>query len=363
MNEEPKLQHGRRPVRIGKYEILRHVASGGMGAVYKALDVESQHEVALKVLPPDLAANPRMCERFRREAQAAAKLRHENVAAVYEFGEVAGTHYLALEFVEGIDLHEYCKKQQKLPPGLVRELLKQAAKALAHIHNQGIVHRDIKPSNFILSEKNGKPLLKLIDLGLARHASEESGRVTRDGTTIGTVDYMSPEQAHDSGLADFRSDIYSLGCTFYHMLAGHAPFHEGSLIERLTKHVNVPPPDLLKLNAHVPKDLVHILHRALRKKPAERYQTALDLLVDLLNPEKIKASQTKGRVSKATSEEPRLKSQAPPIRNQGTSAKGQASGRKATGRKSETKKPKRRPATGEFVLPASASARNLTPDP
>jgi len=289
MTTESTGQGGRRPVRIGKYEVLRHIASGGMGAVYKALDVEAQREVALKVLPPDLAANPRMCERFRREAQAAARLRHENVAAIYEFGEVAGTFFLALEFVDGIDLHEYLERHGKLSPDVARDFLKQAAKALAHVHNQGIVHRDIKPSNFLLTMKDGRPLLKLSDLGLARQVREEDGRVTRDGTTIGTVDYMSPEQAHDSGLADARSDIYSLGCTFYHMLAGHAPFNEGSLIERLTKHVNVEPPDIRTINADVPDDLVHILKRALRKKPAERYQTSLELLRDLLNPDRIRA--------------------------------------------------------------------------
>jgi eukaryotic-like serine/threonine-protein kinase len=343
MTTQTTVQSGRRPVRIGKYEILRHIASGGMGAVYKALDVEAQREVALKVLPPDLAANPRMCERFRREAQAAARLRHENVAAVYEFGELAGTHYLALEFVEGVDLHEYCKRQGKLPPALVRELLKQATKALAHIHNQGIVHRDIKPSNFLLTEKDGRPLLKLIDLGLARHAGEEAGRVTRDGTTIGTVDYMSPEQAHDSGLADFRSDIYSLGCTFYHMVAGHAPFHEGSLIERLTKHVNVVPPDLRTLNAQVPVDLVHILQRALRKKPAERYQTALDLLVDLLNPEKIKTkgSGVRGQGPGARGQGSGVRGQEAGVRRQGSGVKGQGAGltiQESAARKQETKK-------------------------
>jgi len=330
MTTESTGQGGRRPVRIGKYEVLRHIASGGMGAVYKALDVEAQREVALKVLPPDLAANPRMCERFRREAQAAARLRHENVAAIYEFGEVAGTFFLALEFVDGIDLHEYSARHGKLPPALVRELLKQAAKALAHIHNQGIVHRDIKPSNFLLTEKDGQPVLKLIDLGLARHPRQEEGRVTRDGTTIGTVDYMSPEQAHDSGSADMRSDIYSLGCTFYHMLAGHAPFYEGSLIERLTKHVNVKPPDIRTLNADVPPDLVHILERALRKKPAERYQTALDLLRDLLNPEKIRSRQVavRGQKPGVRNQGSGIRNQESGVRNQGSGVSNQESGKK-----------------------------------
>ncbi len=289
MGTQPTGKGGRKPQRFGKYEVLRHVASGGMGAVYKALDTETKREVALKVLPPDLAANPKMCERFQREAQSVAKLRHENIVALYEFGETNGTFYLALEFIDGIDLHEYIERHGKLDIKLARELLKQATKALAHAHSQNLVHRDIKPSNFLVTEKDGQPLLKLTDLGLARDPRETDGRITRDGTTIGTVDYMSPEQAHDSGRADIRSDIYSLGCTFYHMLAGHAPFNEGSLIEKVTRHANIEPPGIRSLNPDVPDDLVYILGRTLRKDPDQRYQTPLELLHDLLNPEKIPA--------------------------------------------------------------------------
>ena len=289
MGTQPTGKGGRKPQRFGKYEVLRHVASGGMGAVYKALDTETKREVALKVLPPDLAANPKMCERFQREAQSVAKLCHENIVALYEFGETNGTFYLALEFIDGIDLHEYIERHGKLDIKLARELLKQATKALAHAHSQNLVHRDIKPSNFLVTEKDGQPLLKLTDLGLARDPRETDGRITRDGTTIGTVDYMSPEQAHDSGRADIRSDIYSLGCTFYHMLAGHAPFNEGSLIEKVTRHANIEPPGIRSLNPDVPDDLVYILGRTLRKDPDQRYQTPLELLHDLLNPEKIPA--------------------------------------------------------------------------
>jgi serine/threonine protein kinase len=276
-------------MRIGRYEVLYHIASGGMGAVYKAVDVEVGREVALKVLSPEIAVNPSMLERFRREAKAAAQLAHENIVAIHDFGEAGGTYYLALEFVDGIDLHEYIKKRGRLGPDEARDLLKQAVKALAHAHSMGIIHRDIKPSNFLITQKDGQPLLKLTDLGLARQAREEEGRVTRDGTTVGTVDYMSPEQAHDAGLADIRSDLYSLGCTFYHMLAGHAPFHKGSLIERLTKHVNVEPPDIRELNADVPDDLKHILERMLRKRPEDRYQTPVEVIRDLLNPEQIQS--------------------------------------------------------------------------
>jgi eukaryotic-like serine/threonine-protein kinase len=287
MTTESRGQNGRRPLRIGKYDVLRHVASGGMGAVYQAFDIEAQRQVALKVLAPDMAANPKMCERFRREANAVAKLRHDNIVALYEFGEAAETYFLALEFVDGIDLLEHIRRHGKMRSELVRELLKQAVKALAHAHSQGLVHRDIKPSNFLLAEKDSQPILKLTDLGLAWDPREGEIRPARDGITLGTVDYISPEQAQDSARADVRSDIYSLGCTFYHLLTGQAPFHEGSPIERLTRHLSTLAPDIRTLAPDVPDDLVHIIQRAMRKKPEDRYQTPLDLLRDLLNPGQI----------------------------------------------------------------------------
>jgi serine/threonine-protein kinase len=287
MTTEPAGKSPKRPLRVGRYEVLRHIASGGMGTVYRAVDTESGRDIALKVLSPDLATNPKVLERFRREARAASRLRHENIVAVYEFGEHAGTHFLALEFIDGVDLQDYIKERGKLSPDEARDLLKQAVKALAHLHSQGIVHRDIKPSNFLITQIDGRTVLKLTDLGLARQARESEGRVTRDGTTVGTVDYMSPEQANDAGSADIRSDLYSLGCTFFHMLAGHAPFHEGTLIERLTQHVNAEPPDVRKSNPDVPDELVHVLERLLRKRPQDRYQAPLDVLRDLLNPNQI----------------------------------------------------------------------------
>src|SRR5262249_50707804 len=194
------------------------------------------------------AAKPAMLERFHREARSAAKLRHENIVRIYECGEANGTHFLALEFIDGIDLHEYINRKGKLPPDEVRLILLQAANALTHAHKKGIIHRDIKPSNFLITLKNDQPVVKLTDLGLARETRQDDFRVTRDGTTVGTVDYMAPEQARDSGAADIRSDIYSLGCTAYHMLAGQAPFPDGSLTERIYKHVQAQPPDIRKVS-------------------------------------------------------------------------------------------------------------------
>jgi serine/threonine-protein kinase len=287
MSSEPPAQGARRTLRIGKYEVLSRIAIGGMGVVYRARDVELGREVALKVLTNEMAARPVMLERFRREARSAAKLRHEHIVSIYEFDEFKGTHYLAMEFVDGIDLHEYINQKGRLDPEEARQITMQAARALEHAHQQGIVHRDIKPSNFLIAQKDGRPFAKLTDLGLARETREEEFRVTRDGTTVGTVDYMSPEQARDSGLADIRSDIYSLGCTLYHMLAGQAPFAEGSIVERIYKHVEKDPEDIRDYNPEVSAGLAAVLRRMMSKKPEDRYQTPAQLLKDLENPEEL----------------------------------------------------------------------------
>jgi serine/threonine-protein kinase len=278
MSSESAATGSRRAVRIGKYEVLAHVATGGMGAIYRALDTEENREVALKVLTPDMAARPAMLERFRREGRHAVKMRHENIVTVYEFNELNGTYYIAMEFVEGIDLHDYIDQNGPLDPEESRQMVLQAARALAHAHALGIVHRDIKPSNFLVTRKNNRVVIKLTDLGLAREAQAEEFRVTRAGTTVGTVDYISPEQARDSGSADIRSDIYSLGCTWYHMLAGHPPFPEGGLAERLYKHMEAEPPDIRDFNPRVSRQLAEVLSKMLAKKPSDRFQDPTELL-------------------------------------------------------------------------------------
>jgi serine/threonine-protein kinase len=253
-----------------------------MGAVYRARDTESGREVALKVLSPEMAAKPAMLERFRREARSAAKLRHENIVTVYEFGEAGGTCYLAMEFIDGIDLYEYSERKGPLNPEEARVIIVQACRALAHAHEQDIVHRDVKPSNFLISRQGGQPVVKMTDLGLARETASDEFRVTRAGTTVGTLDYMAPEQARDSNAADVRSDLYSLGSTWYHLLAGRAPFPHGGLAERLYKILNEPPPDVRKLNPRVSAATVSVLERLLEKDPNRRYQTPAELLDDLL---------------------------------------------------------------------------------
>src|SRR5439155_17058411 len=168
---------GRRYSRLGKYEIVVHLASGGMGAVYKAVDVDLGREIALKILSPELASKPALIERFQREARHIAKLRHPNIVKIYEFGEACGTFFLALEFVDGIDLYDYIGRKGQLDVDESLIVLTQAVRALDHLHQQRMVHRDIKPSNFLLTRENGQLLVKLTDLGLARVVDDAAFRV------------------------------------------------------------------------------------------------------------------------------------------------------------------------------------------
>jgi serine/threonine protein kinase len=264
--------------RLGKYKVQAHIATGGMGTVYKAIDEELGRIVALKVLDSSLADNANTLERFRREARHAARLSHKNIVTLYEYGQVDGRHFLALEYVDGIDLYDYIERKGRLAPEESRRILIQAAKALDHAYQNGITHRDIKPSNFLLTRDRDRMRVKLTDMGLARKADEEEFRVTRAGSTVGTIDYLAPEQARDSASADIRSDIYSLGCTFYHMLAGNPPFSEGGLGERILKHLQDDPPDVRQFNPQVSEELWELIKRMLAKKPEDRFQTPAELL-------------------------------------------------------------------------------------
>jgi serine/threonine protein kinase len=268
--------------RLGKYKVLAHIATGGMGTVYKATDVELGRLVALKVLDDSMADNPHTLERFRREARHAARLMHKNIVTLYEYKHDKGRHFLALEYVDGIDLYDYIERKGQLAPEESRRILLQAVQALDHAYKQGITHRDIKPSNFLLTRDRDRMRVKLTDMGLARRADEvEDFRVTRAGSTVGTIDYLAPEQARDSSAADIRSDIYSLGCTLYHMLTGNPPFSEGGLGERILKHLQEEPQDVRQLNPRVSAEMWALMQRMLAKNPQDRFQTPAELLKEL----------------------------------------------------------------------------------
>jgi serine/threonine protein kinase len=224
-------------LRLGHYVIDRPLGVGGMAAVLLATDTQLDRKVALKILPPAVATDPDTLERFHHEARCAAKLDHENIARVFASGEDQGLHFIAFEYVEGLDLKSLLDSRGKLSPQEAIPLIYQACMGLEHAAAKGMVHRDIKPSNLVLMP-GGK--LKVIDMGLARNLdqSAESG-MTRSGITLGTFDYLSPEQAIDPRAADARSDIYSLGCTLYHLLTGKPPVPEGSPALKLTHHQNI----------------------------------------------------------------------------------------------------------------------------
>ena len=281
--EKKKRQSARVPKleKVGKYQIQKEIGAGGMGAVFLARDTTLNRLAALKVLPQDKAENPVLVKRFKAEGQAAAHLRHENIVSVYDAGEEDGYLYIALEYVEGTDSHNLINKRGRIPVRRSLEIITQVTQALAHAYQQGIVHRDIKPAN-ILIRLDG--VVKLTDLGLARSIDDNTETsITRAGTTVGTVDYMAPEQARDSKAADIRSDLYSLGCTWYHMLTGRAPYSEGSLTNKLAAHATTPPPDPREINDLVPEGMVAIIQRMMAKPQSERYQTPEDLLKDLKN--------------------------------------------------------------------------------
>jgi serine/threonine protein kinase len=265
--------------RLGHFELIEAVGSGGMAAVLKARDTELGRVVALKILPPEAARDPDSVARFKAEARAAAKLDHDNIARVYFCGEDQGLHFIAFEFVEGINLQQMIDRRGQLPAGECVRYMIQVAAGLNHAAKRGVVHRDIKPSN-ILVTPDGRA--KIVDMGLARHlGADVNGGVTQSGVTLGTFDYISPEQALDPRRADVRSDIYSLGCAFYHALTGRPPVPEGTAARKLRAHQTEAPLDPRMLNPAIPDELAAVLARMMAKDPQQRYQTPNELIAHL----------------------------------------------------------------------------------
>jgi serine/threonine-protein kinase len=257
------------PVQIGSYRIVQELGTGGMSSVFRAVHVDSGHEVALKVLSRSLARNSVLLQRFLREAKSAESLEHPNIVAIYDRGSEQGRYYLVLEYVRGGDLHERVRDAGPLPVAQAVSIVKGVVNGLDYAARRGLIHRDIKPANILLTP-DGQP--KVADLGLAVQLDEEDERVTRDGTTVGTVDYMSPEQARDSRATSVRSDIYSLGCTFYHILTGSAPFPGGDVTDKLRRHAAEPPPDVRRVRPDVPEAVARLIQRMMAKKPEARFR-------------------------------------------------------------------------------------------
>ncbi len=266
--------------RIDSFELEEAIGAGGMGAVFRALDTRLDRHVALKILPPEQAGDPEVVQRFYQEGRAAARLDNENIARVYTIDHDHKYHYIAFEYIEGTTIRQRVERQGPLPIDEAINFTLQIAGALVHAAERGVVHRDIKPSNIIVTPQGRA---KLVDMGLARRF-ERGGDdgLTQSGMTLGTFDYISPEQARDPRDVDVRSDLYSLGCTLFHMLTGRPPFPEGTVLQKLLQHQEDLPPDVRALNPSVPPDLANILVKLMAKDRDRRYQTPEQLVRDLL---------------------------------------------------------------------------------
>ena len=254
-----------------QYLVDAEIGRGGMAVVYRATDLRLHRRVAIKVLPPELAFNADVRERFLREAQTSARLAHPSIVPIYTVDEREGIVYFVMALVDGESLAQRLVREPRLPIAEARTLLAGVADALAYAHSQGVVHRDVKPDNIMLEMSTGRPMVT--DFGIARAAQGDT-RLTVTGVAIGTPAYMSPEQALGERELDGRSDIYSLGIIGYQLLAGETPFKASNTPAMLVKHVSESPRPLAQLRPDVPPVLGHAIARALAKKPEDRWADA-----------------------------------------------------------------------------------------
>jgi len=266
---------------LGTFTLEEAIGAGGMGAVFRAHDSTLDREVALKMLPPDQVDDPEVVQRFYQEGRSAARLDHENIARVYSLGRDGPFHYIVFEYVAGETVRRRVDEGGPMPAAEAVDVTLQIAQALVHASIRGVVHRDVKPSNIIITPEGRA---KLVDMGLARRFERRSerGGLTQTGMTLGTFDYISPEQARDPRDVDVRSDLYSLGCTLFHMLTGQPPFPGGTVLQKLLQHQEEPPPDVRELNPSVPPALARVLEKLLAKDRDRRCQSPEQLVRDLL---------------------------------------------------------------------------------
>jgi hypothetical protein len=263
-----------------RYRILELLGAGGMGVVFKAEHRLMERVVALKVINRKLIDHSAGVERFRLEAKAAARLAHPNIVTAHDADQAGDVHFLVMEFVDGAGVDRLIEKRGPLPVGHACYLAQQAALGLQHAFERGMVHRDIKPANLLLTTQGQ---VKILDFGLARFASETSVSegLTPAGTVVGTPDYMAPEQARNPRRADIRADIYSLGCTLYHLLAGQVPFPGTTFMEKLFAHQEQVPAPLSTRRRDLPPGLEPVLGRMLARDPAQRYATPAEVALAL----------------------------------------------------------------------------------
>jgi serine/threonine protein kinase len=260
---------------VGRYVILDRIGSGSMGRVYKASHRLMGRVVAIKIVAPEIAGNARIVARFQREMKLVGRLDHPNVVRAYDADQLGQILFIVMEYVDGESLTQKLRAEGPLDPADVVNYIAQAARGLAHAHEMGIVHRDIKPSNLLIGKNQ---VVKLLDLGLSvlMEADQHSTFETADGIAVGTVDYMSPEQACGKEV-DGRSDLYSLGCAMYHLISGRLPFQGDSPIERLGKRIAGLPTPIRQVRPDIPSNVVKVLDKLLATSRRDRYQTAREV--------------------------------------------------------------------------------------
>jgi serine/threonine protein kinase/CheY-like chemotaxis protein len=278
------LRQGRdSDLRVGNYDVLDRVGTGGMGTVFKARHRRMKRIVALKVLSRALAEDTSFVQRFQREVEVIARISHPNIVMAYDADEAEAGHFLVMEFVDGQDLASLVQQRGPLSVAAALSCVVQAARGLECAHGQGIIHRDIKPAN-LLRDRSGA--VKVADLGLARFSkqgahSPDAGSITQAGSILGTVDYMPPEQAMGSADIDHRADIYSLGATLHFLLTGRPPYQGESLMATMLKHRMAPVPALTEACPEVPAALDAVFRRMMAKEPAERFQSMTEVVAAL----------------------------------------------------------------------------------
>lgn len=277
---EQLLQGKWKRFNIGKYKVLERLGAGGMGQVFLCEHKLMRRRVAVKVLPTAKASDEASLSRFYREARAVAAVDHPNIVRAYDIDQDDNLHFLVMEYVDGTNLQDLIKKFGPLDVVRACHYVYGAAVGLQHAHEMGLVHRDIKPGNILL-DRSG--VIKILDLGLARFFHDTDDVLTKkfDESILGTADYLSPEQAEDSHTVDIRTDIYSLGATFYYLLTGSQPFPDGSIPQKLIWHRSREPRPILSLRPDVPAGVVAIVNKMMAKSPAGRYQTPAEVMAAL----------------------------------------------------------------------------------
>jgi serine/threonine protein kinase len=262
-------------LNLPDYQIKKELGQGGMGLVYLAHNTLMGRDEVLKVMDRRIIERPGALDRFLREIRAVAKLRHPNIVTAYSAFRLGESIVFAMEYIEGLDLACMVKAKGPVPVAHACNVAYQAALGLQHAHEEGLVHRDIKPANLMLSRKGDRPVIKILDFGLAKAAREEKvdGGLTREGHALGSPDYIAPEQIRDAPSADIRADIYSLGATLYYLLTGHAPFRAKSLYDLYQAHISRDAEPLNLVRPDVPAELAALVAKMMAKEPSQRFQT------------------------------------------------------------------------------------------